>query len=370
MNMDKLAKKCIVIGAGISGVTAAQQLQALGFDVTILDKSRGVGGRMAHRRTPSGGFDHGAQFFTTRDPLFEETVQEWVEAGIAKKWSQGFFNGDSTADTTADTTAELNSDLNAEAHEGDGHPRYISSEGMNAIVKHVAKGLDIKLNQKIMKIEALKTGWSLQTESGEKYDADILLMTAPAPQALDLISEVVSVNAVERLSNIEYAPCITALIQYESAIDLPFPGAIQLDGQSGQQIGWIANNVQKGISETGANLTVQMVPEFSKLHWGIESDEVIEMIKAHLEPWISKSVPSTQSTQSTQSAQPFPAIKSWQIHRWKFSQPLSCDPEHFLLLDSPHPIGFAGDGFCHPRVEGAFLSGIHVAKAIHELSRR
>ena len=43
-------------------------------EVIVVDKGRGVGGRMATRRVPSlsgeATFDHGAQFFTVRDDAF------------------------------------------------------------------------------------------------------------------------------------------------------------------------------------------------------------------------------------------------------------------------------------------------------------
>lgn len=52
-----------VVGAGIAGITAARTLAQAGWQVTVFEKSRGAGGRMATRRTAFGGFDHGAQFF-------------------------------------------------------------------------------------------------------------------------------------------------------------------------------------------------------------------------------------------------------------------------------------------------------------------
>ena len=59
----------IVIGAGVRGRIAARTGQANGTSVLVLDEGRGVGGRLATRRTASGVFDHGAQFFTARDPI-------------------------------------------------------------------------------------------------------------------------------------------------------------------------------------------------------------------------------------------------------------------------------------------------------------
>ena len=57
------ASKIAVIGAGITGLHLARQLSDV-FDVTVFEKSRGLGGRMCARRTEAHQFDHGAQYFT------------------------------------------------------------------------------------------------------------------------------------------------------------------------------------------------------------------------------------------------------------------------------------------------------------------
>src|SRR3712207_9580914 len=74
-------ESCIVVGAGISGLLAARELQAEGWRVTVLDKGRGVGGRMATRRVGGGNFDHGAQFFTVRGGRFAGLVEGWAAGG-------------------------------------------------------------------------------------------------------------------------------------------------------------------------------------------------------------------------------------------------------------------------------------------------
>ncbi|MCU0764322.1 MAG: FAD-dependent oxidoreductase, partial [Hydrogenophaga sp.] len=53
-----------VIGGGMAGVVCARTLVQAGHRVTLLEKSRGFGGRMSTRRTEFGSFDHGAQYFT------------------------------------------------------------------------------------------------------------------------------------------------------------------------------------------------------------------------------------------------------------------------------------------------------------------
>jgi predicted NAD/FAD-dependent oxidoreductase len=103
-----------IIGAGISGLMAATYLAEKGKNSVLFDKGRGPGGRMSTRRFGEFRLDHGAQFFTVRDPRFEKYVQSWEKAGVAKIWCKGFSGT------------------------GDGHPRFCGTEGMNSIPKWLA----------------------------------------------------------------------------------------------------------------------------------------------------------------------------------------------------------------------------------------
>ena len=76
----------LIIGAGISGLLCASELQRAGKTVRVLDKGRGLGGRMATRRMAGGRLDHGAQFFTVRDGRLKAYADEWLAAGVIKKW--------------------------------------------------------------------------------------------------------------------------------------------------------------------------------------------------------------------------------------------------------------------------------------------
>jgi renalase len=79
-----------IIGAGLSGLMAAHALTRAGARVTVLDKGRSVGGRLATRRIGGGHADHGAQFFTVRTSAFAAHVQEWVSDGVAYEWARGW----------------------------------------------------------------------------------------------------------------------------------------------------------------------------------------------------------------------------------------------------------------------------------------
>ena len=69
------AQHIAIVGAGMAGITAARTLAQAGHQVMVFDKSSGAGGRMATRRSPFGGFDHGAQYFTVRDPRMALALQ-------------------------------------------------------------------------------------------------------------------------------------------------------------------------------------------------------------------------------------------------------------------------------------------------------
>ncbi len=130
-----------VVGAGLSGAVVARQLADHGCQVSIFEKSRGVGGRMATRRIEELRFDHGAQYFTARDPEFIRHVQMWKEAGIVAPW-QGLIKVLSPSKPTRD----------AETSE-----RFVACPAMNSLCKHLIGDLSIKTGTRIQQLEVLRT---------------------------------------------------------------------------------------------------------------------------------------------------------------------------------------------------------------------
>lgn len=303
----------------------------------MLDKGRGVGGRMATRRfgdssdSPDPGdgavFDHGAQFFTVRGERFGSLVDGWISDGAAAEWSRGFPTPQEAA--------------------SDGHPRYRGAEGMTSIPKHLAQGLDVRTGERVDRVDREGSGWRLTTEPGGEYEADALLVTTPAPQALVLAeSGGFRLGGEDRdaLASIEYDPCVALMVRLAGGeAPLPEPGGLQIKSEP---LDWIGDNRLKGISGAPA-LTIHAGPGWSRQHYD-DSDE--ELTKALL-PLAGEAIGQDLA----------PLVLDSSIARWKYSWVTQPYEEACLVASSEAPLVFAGDGFGQPKVEGAALSGLTAA---------
>jgi predicted NAD/FAD-dependent oxidoreductase len=319
--VKKKNKHILIIGAGISGLMAANLLRQNGFDVTILEKSHAVGGRMATRRFDGGVFDHGAQFFTVRSDLFQHYVDKWLEQKIIKEWSRGF-----------------------PPNKADGHPRYMGVKGMTTIAKFLAKNIDIRFGERALFLDNKHPGWSVQTEQETIYKSDGLIITVPVPQAIILFQNGengIKKSSLEELNDITYEPCLGLMMTSEEESFIDRPGAFQL---SGEPITWISDNRIKGISKNRTAITVHAGPEFSRKYWNLDDKTLLSTLYHTVSDWIPVS------------------YKESQIKRWRFSHPRVIFEERTLLITDPAPIALAGDAFGGPRVEGASLSGLSAAE--------
>lgn len=336
MNGTEEPMRCLVVGAGIAGLLAARTLREQGLRVTVLDKGRGVGGRMATRRIGAAVFDHGAQFFTVRDSRFAALVSTWLSAEVAVEWCRGFADAEGAA-------------------AGDGHPRYRGKQGMTAVPKHLALGLDVLLGQRVTSVEAQGARWSVRTHVGARYTADALVLTAPVPQSLAVLeagSTALPAEPLRALQAIGYDPCLALLIQpTKSAV--PAPGGMHL---AGEPLSWIADNRQKGISAREA-VTLHAGAGFSRAHWDTVEHEVVSLLLSAAAVWLSEAALLSEPAADIQ------------VHRWRYAKPATLHPDSCLSLTEPLPLVFAGDAFGTPRVEGAALSGLAAAQAVLDALR-
>lgn len=323
---------CIIVGGGLSGLVAATVLQGAGLRVTVLDKGRGIGGRLAARRIRDDGlgqgiFDYGAQYFTVRDPRFRTWVDGWLEAGVVARWSTGFATEEGVL-------------------HGQGEPRYRGLVSNRGIAKHLAKDLDVHTGTRVVAVSWEGGGWSACTESGSLFRGDLLLLTPPIPQSLALIDHagIALPPAVEgQLRAVSYESCLAVLALLRGPSQIPEPGGMW---GPGEPLAWIADNQKKGISPEVAAVTIHAGPEFSRIHWEDDDHQLAGKLFDTAASWLGSEV------------------AQYQVHRWRYSKPSTFYGQPFLALDEPGPWVLAGDGLLAPRLEGAFLSGLSAGEAI------
>jgi renalase len=322
----------VVVGAGISGLLAARELVTAGWRVVVLEKGGEVGGRMATRRLESGTFDHGAQFFTVRSERFGGLVQEWLESGYVVEWSRGFADAENRRDE-------------------DGHPRYRGADGMSTVPRHLARGLDVRAGERVVAARLRRDLWEVGTESGSQLTAEALLLTAPVPQSLALLSEEPSLpeEARRRLEAVSYSPCLALMALLDGPTDVPEPGGVQVKGQP---LDWIGDNQRKGISRA-PGVTIHAGPEWSRAHF--DADET--RVAASLLAFAGEQLRTDLATR----------VLATSLARWRYSWVTRPFPEPCLVARREPSLIFAGDAFGPSKVEGAALSGL--AAADHLLDR-
>ena len=341
----------VVVGAGIAGLVAAGELTRCGRRVVVLEKSRGVGGRMATRRVGAAVCDHGAQFFTVRDDGFGSLVENAREAAAVAAWCDGFSRAESIAAAVLPAA--------------DGHTRWRGVRGMTDLPKRLAamlpaEGCEIRTGRKAAAI-AVRQGLVHVTlepaddaTAGEPITAGAAIVTAPVPQSLDLFASggmlaaggPADPEARSRLETVSYDPCFAVMLVLDRPSLVPPPGGIQF---AAGPVSWLADNHKKGISPVPA-LTVHASGEFSSRHFDEAPDLVATRLIDLVRPWIP--------------GDPAEVIVERSVHRWKFATPTTVLPEACVAISHAPPILCCGDAFAGPRVEGAAASGLAAARAI------
>lgn len=313
----------LIVGAGIAGLLAAHRLVDAGRQVILVDKGRGVGGRLATRRIGDGVFDHGAQFFTSSDAGFAAEVASWCSAGVVEQWF------DERLEPDGSTVA-------------DGHPRWRGTSGMTAIAKHLARDLDVRTATKVASIHvdtAAGDGWRVVIEDGSELRARALLLTAPVPQTLELLAAggvELDAGDLADLVGVTYHPCVAVLALLDGPSGLPEPGALR---PAGEPLDWVADNQRKGISPVPA-VTVHAGPDTSRRLWDLTDDEVVAELLAAVPGLRAGAVPG-----------------GTQVQRWRYARPETLREERSKELLGLPPAVLAGDAFAGARVPGAAASG-------------
>lgn len=348
--MSTEARHIAVVGAGMAGIACARTLMQAGHRVTVFEKSEGVGGRMATRNSNFGGFDHGAQYFTVRDPRFAQALA--TAPGLCKPWSANTVRVLDAAGRVAAAGLPAR------------EPHWVPTPGMSALVSRWALPLaiahEVELETSVTALEPdaldarhwqLRTAGPLQTQrvfSG----LDAVVLALPPAQAAELLRATPGAPAAlaKAAAGVEVAPCWTLMLAFPQAMQ---PGLSSLGPQwnaarsNHHRIAWLAREASKPGRDPVERWTVQASAAWSAEH--LDDSPLRVQAKLH----------KAFSEITGIRAEPAQAV----THRWRYAQttkPLG--QSH--LWHAGSGLGLCGDWCLGHRVENAFVSGLELALAM------
>ena len=315
-----------IIGAGLSGLTAAHALKDKA-NVSLFDKSRGVGGRMSTRYAGDYEFDHGAQYFTARDPRFQKTVLKGIGQGVIAPWMGRAFYKKET-----DLVPDIGGD------------RFVGAPRMNSWAKELAKGLNITLGARVSRLIRSNAQWMLELEDGaSRGDFDYIICAVPSVQARDLLpAEFSGMAAIEAT---QMNACFALMIGLEEYHDFGWDSLRVNDNVNA----WLAVNSDKpGRNQNVTTLMIHAAPDWSNTH----ADADRHWVQVEMETSVS------HLCGINIAAAPHKAL-----HRWLYAS-VSSSPKQAALWDPNMSLAACGDWCLGGRVEGAYLSGLAAADSL------
>ncbi|MDX1933972.1 MAG: NAD(P)-binding protein [Capsulimonadales bacterium] len=319
----------LVIGAGLAGLAFASEARTQGATVRVLDKGRGVGGRMATRRLETAGtevrVDHGAQFFTAR----ETRLSAWAQAGLAEGWLSVWTHG-----------FPLWKDGTIHRRE-EGHPRYAPRNGMNELARRLGAGLTIERSTEVRSVTEENGVFVATAAAGERYRGRNLILNAPPVQVRNMARNLLSEETVRTLESVEFLPAWT----WMAVLSEDVPGAdwpaLEMEHPV---LGWVSRDHTKREPGGPPTLVAHGSGAWSREH----SEDAPETVLRHL----------TDALRDTIGDVRFETV---QVHRWRYAQPIRPLTVPFLR-EGAHGPACCGDWCGGPRVEGALESGWKLAE--------
>lgn len=309
-------RQVAIVGTGITGLTCARALVEAGWQVRLYDKGRGIGGRLATRRTETGlRFDHGAQYLCPRDPAFAALLQGLVTVGHVADWPEGPEGG------------------------------WVGLPGMAQVGRALGQGLDVVQGAMVTGLRREGTGWQLRVDERTEA-ADLVVLAIPAPQARDLLGQ--DHRFAPELAAVRYQANVTVMLGLDRVA--PRPLATR---RSEGALAWIAQDGTKP-GRQGQPLTtwvVQADPDWSMAHIDLPFAELADLV-----------APQLLALLGADPAQ----LQHKAAHRWLYAQADRPLGRPFLVDDMTGLI-VGGDWALGPSAEDGWASGR--AMAAHLLAR-
>ncbi len=318
-----MTPRIAIIGAGLAGISCANELVVRGVKPVIFEKSRGPGGRLSTRRTPWGcSFDHGAQYLTAHHPDFQRLLDEAISCSAAARWDPGVRN------TPAAETKNW----------------VVGTPGMNALVRPLSRGLDIRCDTEVIAVERSTDGWRILCSDHRAEDVfDFVVGTIPSPQSGRLF---VGIPGIEpAIARVHVAPCWALMITFQQPVDT----CLDVQTSDTDEIAWIARESSKPDRHAFPDCWVV----HASTTW---SERHLELDREQAASRMIELLPRAFGCR-------LPQISNALAHRWRFARTIK--PLGLPYVCSDDRTIFAGGDWClGARVECAFDSGRAIARAL------
>ena len=316
-----------IICAGMAGLSALHVLAAAGHQITLFDKSRGSGGRMATKKVGDASWDMGAQFMRAHSPEFAGQLQTWQEQGWIARWQ-------------------------AEPHEwrqgqlrptGDNIERFVGMPRMTGLSRQLLSSAHQFIDStRIISAANQADGWYLRSDDEREFGPFAgLIINTPPQQATPLLTD--SPALQQQCEQVGMLPCWTLLLTLPQRLNLPDMVFVK-EGP----LGFIARNNSKPGRDPQEAWVIQASHEWSRQQVDSPREQVQQLLLdafAHL------------------SGAELSAAENLWLHRWLYAIP---DTALTLgaLTDLSQNLAVCGD-WCHnPSLEGAWLSGRRAATSL------
>ena len=333
-----------VVGAGVAGLACAGRLRDAGHAVTVFERGDRPGGRVATMRTEVGGFDHGAQYLTARDPTFVAEVARWHADGVVAPWP---------VDPRAIDAAGRARDGRSK---GGTTVRWVGVPGMSTVADAMADGLDLRCGVMVDALEPDRSvngsgRWRLRhrrpdgaaVEADPSFDA--VVVAVPPDAAAALLAPLPALVAAAAIACVE--PCWALMIGFAGPLDVEPARIGDAAFVDAGRLAWIAHDSGKPGRRAGERWTVHAQSAWSVEHFDDDPEDAkAKLLKAFHDATGSH-------------AQPLYAT----VYRWRHALARASLSSGFLW-DADRRVGVCGDWCRGYRVEDAWLSGRSLAATI------
>ena len=324
----------LVIGAGVAGLTCARALSRAGHEVLVIDKARGVGGRCATTHVEGQAIDFGPVFLHGSDEAFIEELQSIPSVTLLEDWPRRRRGAGKPCQYDAFLPTER---------------RFAIAEGVSRFPKHLAEGLNVRLDTRATKVTLEEGSWTVEVDGGEPLKAPSLIMAMPVEQTLAFVWPLVGhseeLEAVAMLLDmVPSLPSLTVMAGY--GLDAPTPAWDVYYPETKPGLLMIAHDSSKRTEPRFRTLVLQASARWSRAH-----------LEEPSENWTASLLEEAADVMGSWVGSPV-----WtRSHRWRYSR---VDRGNELTgpvrvaLPTGATIGLAGDVFAPGGgIEAAYNAG-------------